>query len=780
MIPLPRVVSHCPRALAQALAGTAGPVILDIESTGVDKQARTVSVACLADRQAFVLPVRSLHASAPNLPVSTLTQALAPLLARKDLVLVGHNLAFDLRVLAADGITAACRVRDTLKLLKILDPDRGPSDKQRARVDRRDPPLLLGYGLKDAVRQILGVRLLEFPGQAALLPWTELRRYSVSDLAGTCALYRHLWPRLSRQSRRYYEALVSPLSPLLLDMTLAGIQTDADFLTQEASRLRGLFEAISEQHHAQFGRPLGMSARELRRWLFSELALEPTKPGRTRGWREPALDDEAIEQLLAATTDPRARRSLELLRAYRQLAEALKTLGTLAGHVGRDGRIHALLDDKQTSGRVSCTVPNLQALAKRQSIAGTDVRVRNALVATPGHVLVAFDAAQADIRVLAAMTELCRESTPRLVERLERRRLARSTPILRRLRRLLHRYINPQHRRRRTWNGRVFYPWLPKNLANDFRLPGDFYSRVFQRLFGRPPRDKAERNWFKPIVLAIVNGKGKESLARDLGCDPAQAAAYLQQFDAAYPEVAAYRELLRWQIALAGTSATFLGRPRRSTAHWWMVRKCRVQLLVSYKGRDKLWLDVVPLRPGVRTLTCFVIRIWDANPRSKNRGKVIYHFRRGRISTFPYRFFSPPSPLVFRLPFRAVSWRSIRRVRYRHEEALYYGLDRTVRSLSNHVYQGGTADVVKLMMRRSRRLCRQFGARLLLQVHDELVFEVPLDRWHPFALAVKAVLEKRPILSWRVPIVVETKVGRRFGDLAEIDPGSVDPASFPV
>jgi DNA polymerase I-like protein with 3'-5' exonuclease and polymerase domains len=65
-------------------------------------------------------------------------------------------------------------------------------------------------------------------------------------------------------------------------------------------------------------------------------------------------------------------------------------------------------------------------------------------------------------------------------------------------------------------------------------------------------------------------------------------------------------------------------------------------------------------------------------------------------------------------------------------------------------------------------------------VHDELVFEVPEAQWHPFTLDMKTVLEKRPILSWLVPIAVEAKVGRRFGDLTEIDPRSVDPASFHV
>src|SRR5262245_7394379 len=143
MIGLPKAVNHSPPALHQALAGTSRPVSLDIESTGLGKAARTVSVACLVDDRAFVLPVRSLHATVCNIALPALRHALAPLGTRTDLVVIGHNLAFDRRILAADGIHIVGEVRDTMKLLKLIDPDRGASDKQRARLDRRDPPLLL-------------------------------------------------------------------------------------------------------------------------------------------------------------------------------------------------------------------------------------------------------------------------------------------------------------------------------------------------------------------------------------------------------------------------------------------------------------------------------------------------------------------------------------------------------------------------------------------------------------------------------------------------------------
>ena len=88
----------------------------------------------------------------------------------------------------------------------------------------------------------------------------------------------------------------------------------------------------------------------------------------------------------------------------------------------------------------------------------------------------------------------------------------------------------------------------------------------------------------------------------------------------------------------------------------------------------------------------------------------------------------------------------------------------------NFICQGGTADVCKLMMLRSRKVCRQFGVRLLNQIHDELVFEVPKDNANAFFTAMMIVLQEPPTPDFKVPIKVEAKRGERFGELQEWKP----------
>jgi len=51
---------------------------------------------------------------------------------------------------------------------------------------------------------------------------------------------------------------------------------------------------------------------------------------------------------------------------------------------------------------------------------------------------------------------------------------------------------------------------------------------------------------------------------------------------------------------------------------------------------------------------------------------------------------------------------------------------------------------------------------LLLQVHDELLFEAPVDEAENLAGVVRQVMESAAVLS--VPLVVETGIGRTWAE----------------
>ncbi|UPT73388.1 MAG: DNA polymerase I [Elusimicrobiota bacterium] len=92
----------------------------------------------------------------------------------------------------------------------------------------------------------------------------------------------------------------------------------------------------------------------------------------------------------------------------------------------------------------------------------------------------------------------------------------------------------------------------------------------------------------------------------------------------------------------------------------------------------------------------------------------------------------------------------------------------TERAARNTPIQGGSADIIKLaMLDVARELAKgKFDATMLLQVHDELVFEVAKDEVPAFAKWVKSVMEKTYEL--RVPLVAEVKAGPNWNDMEKI------------
>ena len=82
----------------------------------------------------------------------------------------------------------------------------------------------------------------------------------------------------------------------------------------------------------------------------------------------------------------------------------------------------------------------------------------------------------------------------------------------------------------------------------------------------------------------------------------------------------------------------------------------------------------------------------------------------------------------------------------------------------NAPLQGGAADVIKRAMVRLPAALREAGlsARLLLQVHDELLFEASEAEAERTAEVARAVMEAAADLS--VPLVVETGRGRTWAD----------------
>lgn len=88
----------------------------------------------------------------------------------------------------------------------------------------------------------------------------------------------------------------------------------------------------------------------------------------------------------------------------------------------------------------------------------------------------------------------------------------------------------------------------------------------------------------------------------------------------------------------------------------------------------------------------------------------------------------------------------------------------------NTPIQGTAADILKLALGRIiTGLPERLWLRPLLQIHDELVFELPEDRVSEAMAFIKECMEAQPFDDFDVPVVAEAAVGIRFGELKEME-----------
>ena len=263
------------------------PLVIDLETTGIERYDRVVSAGILVVDTIHILFLRSVHRTVRNLPLDQFRWALEPL-ARGDLISVYHNAPFDLGHLHREGIRVGGTVHCTLQMLRLLDQDRGGdgTDVFRRRRDLRagpDDPKFTDYRLKHVVPMLVGLRMIDFPGSMAALPYREHVRYLASDLVGTKALYEHLTARLDSNpgSRAYYDRLCAPLTPILVGMTEHGIAADTAHIRGEIDRLDAVRRTLEAKHVAAYGYPIDSNANTAR-WLWATLRLRPLPGNKVR------------------------------------------------------------------------------------------------------------------------------------------------------------------------------------------------------------------------------------------------------------------------------------------------------------------------------------------------------------------------------------------------------------------------------------------------------------------------------------------------------------------
>lgn len=87
------------------------------------------------------------------------------------------------------------------------------------------------------------------------------------------------------------------------------------------------------------------------------------------------------------------------------------------------------------------------------------------------------------------------------------------------------------------------------------------------------------------------------------------------------------------------------------------------------------------------------------------------------------------------------------------------------RAAINAPIQGGAADIIKLTMNKIETVLtkQNLQTKMLLQVHDELVFEAPENEVETAAKLIKKEMEDITGISLKVPLIAEVGIGDNWG-----------------
>jgi DNA polymerase-1 len=302
--------------------------------------------------------------------------------------------------------------------------------------------------------------------------------------------------------KKLYEEIDLPLVPVLARMEDAGVAIDRAVLDKMSERLEGEIDAKAREIWQCCGEEFNInSPKQLGEVLFNKLNLpKPVKYGKGRTIST-AVD--VLEGLAAEHQAPK------LVLEYRQLSKLKSTyVDALPALLNpATGRLHTTLDQTGTAtGRLSSANPNLQNIPIRTEL-GREIRA--AFTAAPGHLLLAADYSQIELRLLAHYSK-----DPLLVEA--------------------------------------------------FRRGDDIHTLTASQVFGVPPLmvTPDHRRQAKVVNFGIVYGLSAFGLSQNLGIEPSDAKKFIDAYFEKYRGVRAFIDRTLEETRRDGRVKNLFGRVR--------------------------------------------------------------------------------------------------------------------------------------------------------------------------------------------------------------------------
>ena len=362
----------------------------DVETTNKRPVwARMVGISfSFEDGNSYYIPLAHRYLGAPDqLDLKMVCEKLKTILEDKSIKKCGHNIKYDLIVLANEGIALDGLDFDTMIASYLLNPS--------SRGHGLDALSMEYFGHKNITyKEMVGSGNKEIGfDEVEVGPATE---YAAEDSDMTWRLKGKLQPKLIDSTLKLYKEIELPLLEVLAEIELNGIYINRKHLVELSSKIDKQLLTLEKDIYILADEEFNInSPKQLSVILFEKLKLPVIKKTKT-GYST----DVSVLELLA-----QEHKLPEQILSYRQLAKLKSTyVDALPGEIFKNtGRVHTSFNQTvAATGRLSSSNPNLQNIPIRSEMGR---EIRKAFTAEGDNMLLSADYSQIELRILAHLSK---------------------------------------------------------------------------------------------------------------------------------------------------------------------------------------------------------------------------------------------------------------------------------------------------------------------------------------------------------------------------------------